>query len=69
MAGKTVQDLKALQIELFERRYKEAYRWANTHQDKDMERLVLVHLAIEALEKVIAEGKDGPETDVSTMIG
>ncbi len=66
--GKTVEDLKALRAELVERRRKEAYLIGSAHHDERIEKLVQVHLAIEAIDAVIADGKDEPDTDVSAFI-
>lgn len=66
--GKTIDDLTALRAELVERRRKETYWIGGAHHDDRIEKVVQVHLAIEAIDAVIAEGKDEPETDVSAFI-
>ncbi len=70
MAGKTVEDLKTLLADLTERRRKEAY-WASAtgaYADSNIAKLAQVDRAIQALEAVIAEGKDEPE-DTETSSG
>jgi len=68
MAGKTVEDLKALQEKLIERRRREAYLIGSADDDEHLEKLARVNRALIALDEVIAEGKDEPEMDVSTLI-
>ncbi len=63
MAGKTIEDLKSLRAELVERRRREAY-WAietGPNNETGLAKLALVDRAIQALDTVIAEGKDEPE--------
>jgi hypothetical protein len=60
MAGKTVEDLKGLRSKLVERRRHEAYGVGSEFRH-DLEELVQVHLAIEALDAVIETGADEPE--------
>ncbi len=63
MAGKTIEDLKALRADLVERRRQEAY-WAlaaGPYNETGLAKLVLADRAIHALDSVIAEGKDEPE--------
>jgi hypothetical protein len=69
MAARKVEDLRALRNELVERRRQEAYGVSGAQHHDRIEKLVQVHLAIEALDAVIEEGKDAPETDVNSMIG
>jgi len=69
MAGKSIEDLKSLRADLVERRRKEAY-WAietGPNNETGLAKLALVDRAIQALDNVIAEGKDEPEeaADVS----
>jgi hypothetical protein len=61
MAGKTVEDLKELRSKLVERRRHEAYGVGSEFSRHDLEELVQVHLAIEALDAVIETGADEPE--------
>jgi hypothetical protein len=68
MAGKTVEDLKALQEKLIERRRRDAYLIGSAYDDEHLEKLVRVNQALIALDEVIAEGKDGPEIDPSTLV-
>lgn len=65
---KTVLELKTLHGELVERRRREAYLIGGAHHDERIAQLAQVHLAIMAIETVIAEGKDEPESAVSAMI-
>ena len=68
MAGKTIEDLRTLRSQMVERRRQEAYRVSDAHDDERIEILMEVHQAIQALNAVIAEGKEGPpEADVSSM--
>ena len=60
MPAKTVADLEALRDAMVERRRVEAYRVGSAHNDDGLEKLVRVHLAIEAVEAVIAEGGEEP---------
>ena len=63
MAGKTIEDLKSLRAQLVERRRQEAY-WAvgtGPYNETGLSKLALVDRAIEALDAVIAEGRDEPE--------
>jgi hypothetical protein len=70
MAGKTIEDLKSLRAELIERRRKEAY-WATAtgaFNETGLAKLIQADRAIQALDTVIAEGKDEPEElDDSSM--
>jgi hypothetical protein len=68
VAGKKVGDLKAARAMLVERRRQQAYKVSGAHGSARIDRLVRVHQAIEALDAVIAEGKDEPKLDVSTMV-
>ena len=63
MAGKTVDDLRALRDELIVRRRTEAYSLAALGTMGDVASLTRVHLAIEALDQVIKEGEEEPETE------
>jgi hypothetical protein len=65
---RTVTDLFVLRAKLVERRHKEAYRVEGVQHDERLYALAQVHLAILALDAVIEEGRDGPETDVSSMM-
>jgi hypothetical protein len=56
---KTIEDLKTLRAELVERRHAEAYSLGSAHHQGVLEKLVLVHQAISALDAVIAEGRPG----------
>ncbi len=61
--GKTIEDLTALRAQLIERRRQEAY-WAvatGAFNETGLSKLVLADRAIQALDAVIAEGKDEPE--------
>jgi hypothetical protein len=70
MATKTVRDLEALRDQLIKRRRREAYMTCDDlGVTGHMSALALVHQAIEALDVVIKEGKDEPETDAPSMIG
>jgi hypothetical protein len=60
MASKTVGDLRQLRAKLIERRRQEAYWVGSEHHGEGLGKLVQVHQAIEALDAVIAEGKDAP---------
>lgn len=60
MSRETVEDLKQLRAELVERRHVEAYRISGAHHEDRLVKLVLVDQAIDALDKVIAEGRDAP---------
>jgi hypothetical protein len=62
MAGKTVKDLKAVRANLVELRRQEAYRVSGA-PERTHRVLVRAHQAIEALDAVIAEGKDEPKPD------
>jgi hypothetical protein len=66
MARKNVEDLKALRAELIVRRRKEAYWLAAQGPlgDERIAKLTHVHLAIEAVDQVIEEGEEEPETHV-----
>ena len=66
--GKTVLDLKKLQSELFERRRREAYLVGSAHNDERIAKLAKVHVAIAAIDAVIAEGQDEPASDATAMI-
>ena len=66
--SKTIDDLKALRAELVERRRKEAYYIGGAHHDERIALVAQVHLAIEAIDAVIAEGGDQPESEVSGWI-
>jgi hypothetical protein len=68
MAGKTVEDLKSLRAELLERRRKEAY-WAvetGAYNETGLAKLIQADRAIQALDAVIADGKDEPEEAADT---
>lgn len=60
--GNTVSELQELRDALVERRVHDAYLVASAHNDERLEKLVRVHLAIEALDAVIAEGASKPES-------
>jgi len=63
MAGKTIEDLKLLRADLIERRRREAY-WATAagaFNETGLAKLIQADRAIQALDTVIAEGKDEPE--------
>jgi hypothetical protein len=65
MAGKTIEDLKSLRAKLVERRRQEAY-WATEAgplYETGLAKLAQVDRAIQALDAVIAEGKDEPEEE------
>ena len=66
--GKTVEDLKSLRAELIERRRKETYWIGGAHDDDRIGKVVTAHLAIQAIDAVIAEGEGEPETDISGFI-
>jgi hypothetical protein len=69
MSGKTVEDLKALRADLIERRRKEAY-WATASgafNETGLAKLIQADRAIQALDAVIAEGKDEPEDDPESV--
>ena len=69
MAGTTIEDLTTLRAKMVERRRQEAYYIGSAHNDERIAKIVSVHLAIEALDAVIAEGKGEAEMlDVSAMI-
>ena len=57
--SKTIEDLKARRSELVERRHQEAYSLGSAHHQEGLEKLVLVHQAIIALDAVITEGRPG----------
>ena len=63
MARKNVEDLKALRAELIVRRRREAYLATHHPSDERIATLTYVHLAIEALDRVIDEGEPEPETE------
>lgn len=63
---KTVDDLRRTCEELVERRRREAYALAGPEDQSGMARLVQLHLAIMALEAVIAEGRDQWEDETPT---
>ncbi len=67
MEKRTVEHLKALRSELVERRRAEAYLVAGRYRDR-IAILVKVHLAIQALDAVIEEGGDGPDSDAPAFI-
>lgn len=56
MATKTVSDLKKLREELVDRRRLEAYGIGGPDHDQGIQKVAYLHLAIQALEKVIEEG-------------
>ncbi len=63
MARKTIEDLKLLRAELVERRRKEAY-WATAtgaFNETGLAKLIQADRAIQALDRVIAEGQDEPD--------
>jgi hypothetical protein len=62
MAGTTIGDLKTLRARMVERRRPEAYYIGSADNDGRIAKVVTVHLAIEALDAVIAEGNDEPES-------
>lgn len=66
--AKTIEDLKTLRAQLVGRRRKEVYWIGGPHHDDRIAKVVQVHLAIEAIDTVISEGKDEPEADLSGSI-
>jgi hypothetical protein len=60
MAHRTVDDLRELRAKLVERRREEAY-WIASEHHESIEKFVQVHLAIEAVDAVIATGAGEPE--------
>jgi hypothetical protein len=62
---KSVGDLKAIRAELVQRRRLEAYLLGDESHDERIKLLASVHMAIEAMDAVIAEGKDAPHADLS----
>lgn len=66
MATKTIADLKKLREELVDRRRQEAYWVGGAHDDERIEKVAYVHLAIQAVEAVIAEGWDDEPSGAST---
>ncbi|WP_225766987.1 hypothetical protein [Inquilinus sp. Marseille-Q2685] len=68
MPKKTIEDLKNLHSALIEQRAIEAYRLAGPHHETQLEKLSKLQVAIQAIEAVIAEGKDEPDSGYdSTM--
>ncbi|MET4701925.1 hypothetical protein ABIE65_004974 [Constrictibacter sp. MBR-5] len=65
---KTIDDLKTLRAELVERRREEAYRIGSAQHDEGIEKAGQVHLAIEAIDAVIAEGEDQREPPDPTVM-
>ncbi|MCK0196887.1 hypothetical protein MWN34_08165 [Ancylobacter sp. 6x-1] len=59
---KTIEDLKNLRANLVERRRKEAYRIGSDHHDDGIVTVAHIQLAIEAIDAVIAEGAEEPES-------
>lgn len=66
--ARTVEDLKATRAELVERRRQDVYLIGNAHHHERIEKVAHVHIAIAAIDAVIAEGKDEPEVSPSIMI-
>jgi hypothetical protein len=66
--GKTVKALEALRAELVERRRQEAYAIGGAYHNDRIMNAIQMHLAIEVLDAVIAEGKDEAEFDASAAI-
>jgi len=62
--SKTIPDLKALRAELVNRRRQEAYWIRGPQHDERLQKIAHVHLAIAALDAVMAEGKDQTEVKV-----
>jgi len=67
MAGKTVDDLKELRASLVQLRRKEAYLLSDD-PSRGIEKLVQVHLAIEAMDAVIEGEGEAPELDPQAVI-
>jgi hypothetical protein len=56
MTSKTIEDLQTLRSELVERRRQDVYRISGAQDDDRIGKAVQVHLAIEVIAAVIAEG-------------
>jgi hypothetical protein len=67
MAGKTVDDLKELRASLVQLRRKETYLLSDD-PSTGIEKLVQVHLAIEAMDAVIEGEGEAPELDPKAVI-
>ncbi|MFK8250666.1 hypothetical protein [Ancylobacter terrae] len=65
--AQTIEELKALREELVERRRSEVYLIGGAHDDGRIAKAVQVHLAIEAIDAVIAGGKGAPELSESPI--
>jgi hypothetical protein len=63
--AKTVGDLKAVRAELVERRRLEAYLLGGASHDERIKLLASLQMAIQAIDAVIAEGRDAPHADLS----
>ncbi|MEQ1956263.1 hypothetical protein [Mesorhizobium sp. CN2-181] len=66
--AQTVEELKKLKDDLTRQRRIEAYNVTSATNHGQIERLSQVHVAITALEAVIAEGKDTPEVGPTLMV-
>ena len=62
MAGTTtIEDLKTLRAKMVERRRREAYYIGSADNDERIAKVVALHVGLEALDAVIAEGTDESE--------
>lgn len=66
--GRTIGDLKVLRAELVERRRKEAYWIHGAYHEDRLAKIVDIHTAITAIDAVIDEGQDEPESEGGYMI-
>ena len=58
---KTIEDLKKMRDRLVYRRRRGVYDVGNPHDPDPIEKVVQAHLAIQAIDAVIAEGEDQPD--------